>query len=381
MKNVIRLFHLTLTLVALAGPLSLTIVPETVWGAPDNMTAVVYLAFSTGSNIEHIHGEKIESNSQAVVVLIPETGTAKILEQNTSYDFAKNQLQIYAVDDRLFLLDVSNPHDGEYTDIDLYDLNVTTFERGNRKWITNQPDQDNFAIVAGKAYYRRHRYFKLLIGNRGGEFMVGDLSGSGGVDSLKLLSHDHSDNSPWHKNFSDNGNLYAVYFHEGEDQLQICRRDLTSGEITKVLGDFTITDYEQYERWAFDIDYGAAFWARHRKSDKQVEIWRYNFTDPPELLFAQVLFDESGPDLYDLQMDVDNGHVLLFSYFCDYIILFDSKAKTSSKIELGMTSAYDGAILYQDHPDMQDTDDDSEKGGDENDDGGDDGGGGGGGGG
>jgi hypothetical protein len=352
MKRFKRHSTLPLILSVFTGLLSFFHQQEFVWSAENDKTPVVYLSTYTGSNTDYIYGEKIESNSQAVVAIIPETRYAKTVKTNMSFDYAESLYQVYTVDDRLFLLDVANPDDFEYTSIDLYDLDPVSFESGERNMIQNEPSQDNFAIVGSIAYYKRHRYYSFGR-HHGGEFMVYDLSSPAPGRPQQLLASDHPDNENC-LYFSDNGNLYAIYHIE--DQLQISRRDLTTGEVAEVLGSFTVNDFEQYDNsWKFDIDSDAAYWARVSDSDDRVELWRYDFVNSPELLFSEVLFNDCGTTLRDLEMDVDNGYVLLYSYFCNYFVLFDSVENTSSKIDVGTASFYNGAILYQDHPEIEES--------------------------
>lgn len=352
-KRFKRHFILSFILSIFAGLLSFFLQQELVWSAENDKTPVVYLSTYTGSNTDYIYGEKIESNSQAIVAIMPETGHAKTVKTNISFDYAESLYQIYTVDDRLFLLDVANPDDFEYTSIDLYVLDPVSFESGERNMIQNEPNQNNFAIVGSNAYYRRHRYYSFGR-HHGGEFMVYDLSSPASGRPQQLLADDHPDNR-YRQYFSDNGNLYAIY--HSEDRIQISRRDLTTGEVAEILGSFIVTDFEQYDNsWKFDIDSDAAYWARVSDLDDRVEIWRYDFVNSPELLFSEVLFNDCGTTLRDLKMDVDNGYVLLYSYFCSYFVLFDSVENTSSKIDVGTASFYNGAILYQDHPEIEETD-------------------------
>lgn len=354
-------------------------------------TVGFFLDIYTGNNTDVIGDIVLEKEGMANVLILPELDQGELINSYTSPDYASNSIRSYTVDGRLFYK--RKWSSGR--------LGVTERDPQTFKVIRSFELQENpgasehrFAMVGSKAYYKNNYEWDILSGYIGGQFKVYDYE-----TTIKetLLEADDKDNIG--VPFSDNGNLYAIVTEQidsGTRSIKFYRRDLSSGILSELIGDFLFTGLEEYlflEDYAIDDD--AVYWPVVRRSDKQVEVWRYRFEDElPELISAAIVSDKL---IQINKIDVDSGHILLTFYedngqlggYQGNVIWIDTIENEWSVIDTGL-HIFDGEILYYDTPPNldppenpggedeggDDTDDDSQDNSD-GDNGGDGGGGGG----
>lgn len=306
--------------------------------ASNGDTTILYLVTSQSSTSYFAeYGISVEQGTQTMIRLIPDTGSAEVVDTNYSPSYAKSTIRPYTVDGRFFVFQSWSP--SEYTG----HHNFTEFDPITNNHIlsfrVNDPARTYcYAIIDNHYYYRESRVYDFMSrGYLGGDFKHLQFeNGTSGTGDF-LLDNNDTENCKGNLH-AVNGKLYDAY--QDNNQLEVYSRDLTTGKIAETLGSFTVSDSDQYyNRYDFAFDDDSVYWARRRKSDNQIEIWRYDFINQPEFVYGGVTNNIDAIHFFD----VDKGQIALGDQD-GYVLLFDYTKNEYSVIDIGF-SFYDLQIM------------------------------------
>lgn len=284
---------------------------------------IVFL-MTSDSNTEYIteYNLSIDSSYQTLLRFIPSLSTLEKLGDWASFSYAEVSMRPYTVDGRLFVVKYDTTY--ERSDDHSFEEYQPTVGSLQEPTVSNfyvwDPFDDNCAAIIDQQYfYRSYPTFDALYGYEDGEFKRFDFSiGSPPQgEGEKLIARGDGENCFGHLGVS-NGGLYDVWYDSSQqNSVAVVRRDLQTGRIAEVLGEFYFPDSEQYTvtegsvtlgTYSFAFDDTGVYWARRRLADGNLEIDHYDFKNPPRRIFSQVVEQISGTPYY---LDADMGHVVV----------------------------------------------------------------------
>ena len=136
--------------------------------------------------------------------------------------------------------------------------------------------------------------------------------------------------------FAD-GVWYSTRFDLTSGLMDFFVRDPVTAQTTPLVS-FTPVDHAQYDqRYTFGFDNSFVYWARVSPTLNELEVWRFDFIAPPQLLLVASV---TGFTLQGVtQLDVDDGIVVFRIFegtnpsgFDSHIVLFDSADITTTEV-------------------------------------------------
>ncbi len=289
---------------------------------------------------------ELESDSLGLIMFLPETREAVLLESYASPSYSKHTKRPLTIDDRLF---VTVKWDGTGS-LDVNEHAPGTFQTLARHSTSDNAITDTLAIVGGQAYYRTDvesttRYdevFRRVVSVEvGGELARLSLSGGSGRETLGKLPS-------WARLVSLGGELHAATIPTPEDSnIYLFRFDESSWEPGPVLTSFAPENLGQFVSgsWMNAVsDNDTAYWASGQsiEGEHYVTLWAYDLAAAPELPQLAGLIEipaSFGALTGIIDFDVDDGVVAIWpslsSGSASTVILHDMATGESEFVDVG----------------------------------------------
>lgn len=272
-------------------------------GAVPTGTPVVFLAASSSSS-SFVPGFNLtlQTDTQNIIRYVPATGAATYVDSNQSPSFARSTLYPFTQGDKYFHLDVSL----DINQFFVYPMNLQTNARGSGVRVQLDPFPTRcMAVVGDDLYYRDP--------NGGAWKRVANISTAGASATTVVMETGSTVERCTFNLGSGMGRLFDVEFVDASgtnpDSIFVRERSLATGRVLATLGSFSVTatpqNFDSY-RFAFD---GSLLYMVRRSTAGQVELWRYDLTNPTGPMTLRSTLVPAAPVASVSTVDVHNGFV------------------------------------------------------------------------
>ena len=293
----------------------------------------------------------LESKSRSLVLYLPSTGDATVIDTYNSPSYAPHIKRPYTIDDRLFVSDkYTNGGSLSLTEYDPRTLNRLT------SWQTQKDvDDPNYALAGDQVYYRTNteehvRFTGTTV--TGGEIIRSPLSDR---SEQAVLTERRS----YFDLLASQGNLYGSTHPNDRDPLtQLFRVDETTGLPGENLVAFEVVNLEGYLPGSWletAVDDGTAWWAAARQTANGpvMEVWSYDLSSVSgDVVGTSFQLSPDDGNIVSLGgIDVDSGLVLVRMTYegGDYskVFLYDDRENVADVYDTGF-KVIDAEVLYLD---------------------------------
>ena len=279
---------------------------------------------------------------------VPDTGESILIDVNESFSFGRSSAGVFTFDDRLILLRNSGTSGGSgatWTVLDTdADVDKTSGGELQPALLTLNTSQGNptphCVAASGTRLYWRNAGAALVAAalTNSGAAVESELFASGSPNDCfgEIFSLDGLNRAIGGLDFAD-GTLYDAAYDSASGQMDFYERDPVTGEPTLLTG-LAPTDHPSYNPgYSVSFDNGRAYFARVDSSSGQLEIWSFDFVNPPQLLLATVISNLASVS----GLDVDDGYFVVrlleqgaSAFDSTRVLLFDSTTMSVTIIDL-----------------------------------------------
>ncbi len=260
----------------------------------------LFLAVGTGSSDAHVENLTIHTETGAVILVVPAAGRAIEISSYSSPEYASSSVSLHKSGDRVFRL-----RKWESGTLDITEIDTGTGGSRGALAIFDDVAPRSFAVVGDTAYYRTQSEYDVFTGGyTGGEYFALVLGWDGSGNNYGTEIPDAQ--VPWGMQ-TDGERLYSL--EKEEDRIILWRIEPGTGTIAEILGDFTITQTDQYVdgAWRFVVEDGIVYWTSLDAGTGVITLWAYRGGDLPEEVARSTGTTIDG--IYSV--DVDDGHFLI----------------------------------------------------------------------
>ncbi len=337
----------------------------------DNPTAAatetlqIFIKTTTGRSTTSLPGGvSLESETQYIIRLLPDTQAASIFDKNYSPSYATSSISPYTVDDRLFIREDVRPYEPSgshnYTEYGIDESGVA-FDGSAAvlmQFTARDPSQLGdycWAIVGNQYIYKNRRVredpFTPYVGGdmRQIRGVTNNFFGDGTATWRRCTTNSqlYSANGKLHDVFTSIGpatidGITGIYTYiEAESSLlNVDYSDSDWNFRTYLLTDGY--DDESHLHYAFDED--NMYYVRYRETDSAIEIWTvdnapYAYDAEPVKIYDAVPGFE--PDYFD----VDDGRIVIAESGQGKVLLLDVINGTERIFDLGV-DIYGVQVLF-----------------------------------
>ncbi|VAX09473.1 hypothetical protein MNBD_GAMMA25-2491 [hydrothermal vent metagenome] len=328
-------------------------------------TLQIFIKTTTGRSTTSLPGGvSLESETEYVVRLLPDTLTTSIFDKNYSPSYATSSIMPYTVDDRLFIREDIRPYEPSgshnYTEYGI-DESGSAFDGSAAvlmQFTARDPNQLGdycWAIVGDQYIYKNRRVredpFTPYVGGdmRQIRGITNNFFGDGTATERRCTSSS--------KLYSANGKLHDVFTFTGPVRIDGVTRKTTNidAESSLLSVDYfdsawnfkTFLPAEDYDdeshlRYGFDKD--NMYYVRYRTTDSAIEIWTVDN--------APYAYDAEPIKIYDAAtgftpdyFDVDDGRIVIAGSGQGKVLLLDVINGTERIFDFGV-DIYGVQVLY-----------------------------------
>ena len=331
-------------------------------------TLQVFIKTTTGTNTTYFPniGESLESKTEYIFRLLPDTQAASIFDKNYSPSYATSSISVYTIDDRLFIREDIRPFEPSgshnYTEYGI-DENDAAFDGSAtvlKRFTINDPSGlvDGCWALSGEDYvYRNKRVYDPYNGYVGGD-MRQITNVTNGFYGVGTSSEVRCFEDGVVTLYSEKGKFYRVFVTLGpvivngetKTQLRIEPDGLRldgrkGGYITNIsLPGENYSTSSNLRHFAFDN--GKFYFSLYRDTDGAIEIWE-----------ATRIPDETNKDtepvkIYDavtgfkpVYFDVDDGKIVVAGSGQSKFLLLDTINGTERIFDVGV-KIYNIQVLF-----------------------------------
>ncbi len=293
----------------------------------------------------------LESKSRSLVLYLPATGDATVIDTYSSPSYAPHVKRPYTIDDRLFISD-------KYTNggsLSLTEYDPQTLNRLSSWQTQNDVDDPNYALVDDQVFYRTNteehvRFTGTTI--TGGEIIRSPLSDRSEQAVL-------TERKPYFDLLASQGNLYGSTSPTDWDPLTgVFTVDETTGLAGDYLVAFEVDNLASYLPGSWRepvVDNGTAYWAAARQAagGPVMEVWSYDLSlESGGVVGNSFQLSPDNGNIVSLSgIDADSGLVLVSPTFegGDYskVFIYDGHDGSANVFDTGF-KIIDAEVLYLD---------------------------------
>jgi hypothetical protein len=293
----------------------------------------------------------LESQSRSLVLYLPATGDATVIDTYSSPSYAPHFKRPYTIDDRLFISD-------KYTNggsLSLTEYDPSTLNRLGSWQTQNDVDDPNYALVNDQVYYRTNTEEHIRF--TGTTITGGKIIRSPLVDSTQqsVLNERNS----YVQLLASEGVLYGSTSPTDRDPLTgVFMVDETTGLPGDYLVAFEVDNLGNYLPGSWQepvVDNGTAYWAAARRTANGpvMEVWSYDLSvESGEVVGNSFQLSSDDGNIVSISgIDADSGLVLVRTTFegGDYskVFLYDAHDGSADVFDTGFR-IMDAEVLYLD---------------------------------
>ncbi len=316
-------------------------------------TLQIFIKTTTGVGTTYLPGGiSLESETEYVIRLLPDTLTTSIFDRNYSPSYARSSISPYTIDDRLFIREDIRPFEPSgshnYTEYGI-DENNSEFNGSATvltRFTVTDPQQLGdgcWAIVGNQYIYKNNRVYDSFARRYiGGDMrqitnVTNNFRGEGTSSSVICLVTGGS-------LYSTNGNLFSVNFFSSQGLIIAESVPLVTSTLNNWLINIRVSaenyNDESYLRYAFDKD--KMYYVRYRTTDSAIEIWTVDLAtrnaEPVKIYDAVTGFPPS-------YFDVDDGRIVIAGSGQGNVLLLDLINGTERIFDFGV-DIYGVQVLY-----------------------------------
>ena len=294
---------------------------------------------------------QLESSSKSVVLYLPDSGEATVIDSYSPPSYAPHFKRPYTVDDRLY---VSN----KYTDGGA--LSITEYDAGtlDRKseWGTQTDALDpGYAVAGGQVYFKTGSTQQWSM-SRGFYNAPGDYISS--PFSSRWESNELEKPELSFGLVSGGAILYGAKLPSEADPITgVFTVDPDTGQpADRYTTAFEIEDWDDYHPSSWQnvlIEHGTAYWAGFRAGPLAytVEVLAADLTDPDVFTVYEFDIPSNGKEItgFNSTIDADGGYVLIKPFYeggdRSKVLIFDTTKETAQLFDTGFHIT-DAQLIY-----------------------------------